>query len=217
MDKSSSYRIVNYGFKNQDIFRDQEDINTFLKYLNEYLNPPISPNLTKKQFVINGKAYKGSPRSNKNYYKNLELVAYNLDNTKFSLVLFQKKVGTIPSFVRSLCTRYSIYFNKKYNKKGQVFTRPYKIFPVEDLNQIPFTTYHARQDTDRTSSGIVAFGVMFLLLVIYGFQVINQSSSTASFFEIPNTNGQKIGLAKYGESFEYITVNSDNQFYTINK
>jgi len=48
------------------------------------------------------------------------------------LLLRQKARGSLESFIRSLCTRYSIYFNKKYQHTGALFEGPYKSAQVED-------------------------------------------------------------------------------------
>ncbi len=69
----------------------------------------------------------------------------------FHLLIKQNSSKSIELFMRSISTRYSMYFNKKYQRVGSLFQGPYKAVHVKDevyllhlsryihLNPIEFT------------------------------------------------------------------------------
>jgi len=118
--------IYNKGLDSKIIFNSEDDYNVFLGYLNEYLTVPQDPTSIKKEFVVNGRTFKGTPHQPKNYFNKVELIAYCLKPDRFDLLLHQLSAGSLESFIRSICTRYSIYFNKKYQRTGSLFAGPYK-------------------------------------------------------------------------------------------
>jgi hypothetical protein len=134
--------IYNQGAQNSLIFREQEDYKTFISYLREYLSPPQSKDTLKKEFTINGRTYKGTPHQPKNYYNKVELIVYSLTPDHFHLVLRETTAGSQSRLLRSLCTRYGMYFNKKYARKGSLFDGPYKSANIESLNHLPALARH---------------------------------------------------------------------------
>src|SRR3989304_8979592 len=128
--------VYNRGIENKTIFNDEDDYNVFLGFLKEYLSAPPDIETTKKVFNINGRAFRGTPHMPKNYFGKLELVAYNLMPNHFHLLLHQKTSDSLEGFVRSLCTRYSMYFNKKYQRTGSLFQGPYKLALIKDETRL---------------------------------------------------------------------------------
>lgn len=125
-DKGTYSHIYNKGIENRLIFIDDKDYETFLGYLKEYLSSPDSQPSFKKDFTVNGRTYKGTPHQPKNYFNKVQLIAFNLMPNHFHLILHQLEQGSIESFLRSLSTRYSMYFNKRYQRQGSLFEGPYK-------------------------------------------------------------------------------------------
>ena len=125
VNESGSFcHIYNKGVESKVVFNDKKDYEVFLGFIKEYLSIPIDPKNNKKEFTVNGRVFRGVPHQPKNYFNKIELVAYRLSPASFNLLLHQITKGSIESFVRSLCTRYSIYFNKKYQRTGTLFERP---------------------------------------------------------------------------------------------
>ena len=125
IDKEGLYfHIYNKGVEEKIIFSDGEDYRVFLRFLEEYLTTPQDPENTKKTFQIHGRTFRGTPHQPKNYFNAVELVAYSLMPNHFHLALSQVTKGSVENFIRSLCTRYSIYFNKKYTHSGPLFAGP---------------------------------------------------------------------------------------------
>ncbi|OGH14829.1 MAG: hypothetical protein A2687_00080 [Candidatus Levybacteria bacterium RIFCSPHIGHO2_01_FULL_38_26] len=124
------YHVYNIGIEKRFIFNDKEDYGVFLGYLSDYLTTPKDPSSTKKVFKIRGHTFRGIPRQPKNYSDQVELIAYSLMPNHFHLVLSINK-DTLVRFIRSLCTRYSMYFNKKYKRRGTLFEGPYKSAEIQ--------------------------------------------------------------------------------------
>lgn len=123
--------IYNKGIENRIIFNERDDYEVFLGYLRDYLSTPGET--AKKEFTVNGRIFRGVPHQPKNHFNQVELLAYSLMPNHFHLVLHQKTRGSIERFMRSLTTRYSMYFNKKYNRSGTLFVGPYKAVHVKDM------------------------------------------------------------------------------------
>ena len=132
--------IYNRGVENRVIFNDEDDYVTFQGFLKDYLTAPQDPESTKQSFTVHGRVFRGTPHQPKNYFNKVELIAYSLMPNHFHLLLRQNTRGSLESFIRSLCTRYSIYFNKKYQRSGALFEGPYKSAQVEDEHRLLLLT-----------------------------------------------------------------------------
>ncbi len=124
--------IFNKGVEQRFIFNDPKDYEVFQGFLKDYLTTPQDPESIKQSFTVHGRVFQGTPHQPKNYFNKVELIAYSLMPDHFHLLLYQKTSGSIESFIRSLCTRYSIYFNKKYQRTGALFEGPYKSIQIKD-------------------------------------------------------------------------------------
>src|SRR3989344_9398462 len=132
-DKEGIYsHIYNKGVEKRIIFNDEKDYEVFQGFLKDYLTAPQDPKSIKKSFTVHGRVFQGTPHQPKNYFNKVELIAYSLMPSHFHLLLHQKVRGALESFIRSLCTRYSMYFNKKYQHTGALFEGPYKSVQIKD-------------------------------------------------------------------------------------
>lgn len=130
--ENSYYHIYNRGVEKREIFIDEQDYKIFLGYLKEYLSPvPKSKNHT-IDFTVRGKSFKGVDYIVKNYDNQIELIAYCLMPNHFHLLIKQVEGKSMELFMRSLATRYSMYFNKKYDRVGSLFQGPYKSVMIDD-------------------------------------------------------------------------------------
>lgn len=127
--------IYNKGIEGRAIFNNEADYQAFVDFLKDYLTPR-DPKTIKKDFKIDGKTFQGTPHLPKNYLNEVELVAYSLNPDQFHLILHQKTPGSVERFLRSLCTRYSMYFNKKYHRSGSLFEGPYKSVQIKDEREL---------------------------------------------------------------------------------
>ena len=146
------YHVYNCGVEKRTIFSDAPDYETFEDFLKEYLTPPAEPNSVKKVFTINGRSFRGTPHQPKNYFGQIELIAYSLMPNHFHLIIHQKTPGSLERFIRSLCTRYSMYFNNKNNRRGSLFEGPYKSVQINDLSKLsPLINYIHHGTNDYSS------------------------------------------------------------------
>jgi len=120
------YHVYNRGVEKRIIFKETQDYKVFLSYLKEYLSPQYDNFKLKKEFTLQGETFKGVPRQPKNYYGKIDLISYCLMPNHFHFLLKQVSNNQMQEFVRSISTRYSMYFNKKYNRIGSLYQGPYK-------------------------------------------------------------------------------------------
>lgn len=126
----STYHIYNEAIDGLELFADQQDFDTFINFLQEYLTPPAKGEELKKSFSVNGKQYRGVPHQPKNYSDSVTLIAFALSPKNFHLVLASTP-DDISALLRSLSTRYAMYFNKKNSRKGTIFSGSYKQVALE--------------------------------------------------------------------------------------
>jgi len=134
--ENSYYHVFNRGVEKRIIFEDDQDYKVFLSYVKEYLSPPPNPDQFLKEFTFKGQTFKGIPRLPKNYNNEIELVAYCLMPNHFHFLVKQNSKFALPSFMQSLLTRYSAYFNKRYDRVGSLFQGRYKAVVVKDDRQL---------------------------------------------------------------------------------
>jgi len=121
--ESGYYHVYNRGVAKNLIFRDDQDYSVFLSYLKEYLSPSVPP--SPQEIKEAGRLY-----LRKNYLNEIELIVYCLMPNHFHLLLKQRQPRSMESFMRSLTTRYSVYFNRKYNRVGHLFQGIYRAIIV---------------------------------------------------------------------------------------
>lgn len=147
--------IYNEGVEQKAIFPEKEDRETFVEYLNEYLAPKNDKEI-KKSFVVNGKVYLGKTRTPQNYHRKVELLCYSIQPTHFHIIVEQITANSVERFVRSLCTRYSIYFNKKYARVGSLFRGPYKSIQIENLSDLCLLSKYLNSSDPNISKNSLA-------------------------------------------------------------
>ncbi|EKE14270.1 MAG: hypothetical protein ACD_12C00598G0001 [uncultured bacterium] len=129
------YHIYNRGVEKRKIFLDEQDYRVFLSYLKLYLSPKeesaneIINNYSKidNEEKIISEIYKLN-----NFYNKIDLISYVLMPNHFHLELKQKNKKEIESFMRSLITKYSKYFNRKYDRIGPLFQGRYKAVLIQN-------------------------------------------------------------------------------------
>lgn len=120
------YHVYNRGVEKRTIFEDEYDYRVFLNCFKEALLPPEKLPKTPIEFTLKGDTFKGVPKRVKNFFGAIDLLAYCLMPNHFHLLIKQQNNRVIDSFMRSIATRYSIYFNKRYKRVGPLFQGAYK-------------------------------------------------------------------------------------------
>lgn len=134
------YHIYNRGVEKRKIFIRDQDYGVFLGYLKEYLSAKdidglqkllVTPNLNYREKDSALKALRLS-----NFYNEVDLLAYCLMPNHFHLLIKQRGVESMDKFIKSLCTRYTMYINKKYKRVGPLFQGVYKAVLVSTDEQL---------------------------------------------------------------------------------
>lgn len=164
--ENSYYHLYNRGVNKAAIFLDDSDYKTFLGYLKFYLTLPD----------LQGSTLKVSPSRNlKNYYQKLKLLAYCLMPNHFHLLVYQEEADGINFFMRSLATKYSMYFNRTYQRVGHVFQGIYKAVNVNTEEQYLYLSkYIHRNPKEILPSGINLEGYKYSSYANY-LKLFNQS------------------------------------------
>lgn len=126
----SAYHIYNRGVDKNIIFNSQQDYRIFRSFLEEYLTPPetmvkkiLRRGKSRQRTVARTRLYLGR----KNYAHKIRLLSYCLMPNHYHLLVFQRHDAKgIAKFTQSLCTRYSMYVNRKYERFGSLFQGIYK-------------------------------------------------------------------------------------------
>lgn len=136
------YHVYNRGVEKRQIFMDDEDYRAFLFSLKLYLSPLISND--ELNTYAGGTLYKVPPvvKSQLNLHNEVYLLAFNLQPNHFHLQLKQITTTGMTKLMRRVCTRYSGYFNKKYNRTGKLFEGHYKAIPLDKPLDILYTSYY---------------------------------------------------------------------------
>ena len=153
--KDGHYHIYNRGVEKRTIFKDTQDYKVFLKYLKEYLSEPPKPEEIKTIFTLQGASFKGIKRQPKNYHNRIKLMSYCLIPNHFHLLIKQSENKIIENFMRSLATRYSMYFNKKYNRVGKLFQGHYKAVLITKDNYLLHLSRYIHLNPSEYSDNII--------------------------------------------------------------
>ncbi len=116
------YHVYNRGTDKRIIFLDSYDYYRFiiLLYLCNSSNPIDIQKLTREGYTFTDflKIDIGE--------KIVHIGAYCLMPNHFHLLIKEKQEGGVSLFMKKLMTAYSMYFNKKYERKGRLFEGTFK-------------------------------------------------------------------------------------------
>jgi putative transposase len=138
---NSIYHVYNRGVEKRKIFLDKQDYGVFLGYLKEYLSPPDS--IVRKSRELHSK-----------YFDEIRLLAYCLMPNHLHLLVRQKDKTSIAKFTKSIFTRYSMYFNKKYKRVGPLFQSVYKATNVMEEDYLLDLTKYIHLNPSEITSNI---------------------------------------------------------------
>lgn len=105
------YHIYNRGVNKNDIFLDDQDFSVFINLLKRYLNDSPEKDLKGREYDW--------------LYPEVELLAFCLMSNHFHLFIYQTTEGAITKLIRAVAASYSVYFNKKYQRRGPLFESRY--------------------------------------------------------------------------------------------
>ena len=134
------YHVYNRGVEKRKIFIDKQDHVVFLSLLKKYLTPkPVVGDALAGNH--RGPTPKGSDlvkilRPYESLHDEVNLLTFCLMPNHFHLLLQQKKIDSMTKLLRRVCTSYSGYFNKKYDRVGTLFQSIYKAIDIDNENYL---------------------------------------------------------------------------------
>jgi len=112
------YHIFNRGIENLKLFQDDQDISAFQNSLAYYLVP-----FHEKPVDILART---GLTFNNSFNERVTLFAYALLPNSFHLLIHQADHNAIVKFMQRVGTAYSMYYNKKYTRRGTIFEGRFK-------------------------------------------------------------------------------------------
>lgn len=117
------YHVYNRGVEKRQLFIDEKDHERMVKLL--YTANSTTPvHLSNYQGVSLLEIPRGETI--------VDIGAWCLMPNHFHILVKEKKDAGISLFMRKLLTGYSMYFNTKYERKGTLFERPFKVKHLDD-------------------------------------------------------------------------------------
>ena len=149
--ENSYYHIYNRGVEKRRIFLEEQDYRVFLSYLKEYLSFRDQKTLSKKlaDYSISYKERESILRilHLNNFYDEMTLMAYCLMPNHFHFFVKQRNALSIDKFMNSLCTRYTMYYNKKYKRDGALYQGVYKAVYIENDEQFIYLSKYIHKQS----------------------------------------------------------------------
>ncbi len=129
---------------------DEQDYGVFLSYLKTYLLPKETVSLQRvlsdPLSSIRKKEDAAKFLRLNNFNDSLRLVAFCLMPNHFHFLFYQNEEDAIDRFMNSFCTRYSMYFNKRYKRVGPLFQGIYKAVNVTTEEQLLHLTRYIHRN-----------------------------------------------------------------------
>ena len=114
----SYYHVYSRGLNKQALFIDDDDYRFFIELLKRYLSTSPEKRANRQYFP--------------NYHEDIELLSYALMPNHVHLLFYQKENDhALSQLMHAVMTSYSMYFNKKYARRGPVFESRYLASMIE--------------------------------------------------------------------------------------
>lgn len=123
------YHVFNRGNAKANIFLDNQDYGFFLMRMRQNLFPGED---NKSRTPLPSDSF--------------SLISYCLMPNHFHFLIRQNREIPTTKLMLRLCTSYSIYFNKKYDKVGHVFQDQYKQVVVDDNDHLVWLSAYIHQN-----------------------------------------------------------------------
>ncbi|MBU4536486.1 transposase [Patescibacteria group bacterium] len=127
------YHIYNRGVDKRNIIMDENDIYRILESLDVFNTTQNVGSIHENSFEKRDDNQLGNPVS-----KLVGIVAFNILDNHYHLVLKQISNNGISKFIKSFAGGYTKYFNEKYERSGVLFQGPFK---AEHINSEAYLRY----------------------------------------------------------------------------
>lgn len=144
------YHCYNRGVAKQAIIHDDQDMTILLRYLGEYLEEKdtqqLSLILSQPGFLEYQKERARNLLRLNNYFSTISVHAFCIMPNHYHLLLQQTTETAMDSFMNSLWTRYTKYFNKKYDRIGPLFQSVYKAVQMVTDEQLLYLSRYIHRN-----------------------------------------------------------------------
>ncbi|MBI4037556.1 transposase [Candidatus Curtissbacteria bacterium] len=123
-EENAAFHVFHRGIEKRKVFVDKQDYDRFLKYVSIYLSP--------LDVILIKYPYLEIRLQAKNLSKEIDLIAFCLMPNHFHFLIFQKSRDGISKFMKQLLNGYTKYFNRKYDRAGNLFEGRFKAVSVKD-------------------------------------------------------------------------------------
>jgi REP element-mobilizing transposase RayT len=120
------YHVYNRGWNRTEIFCDTQDYTHFEKLIALRLSSEPAKDDKGREYMW--------------LSKYLSLNAYCLMPNHFHMLLYQNNEDAIAKLLQSLCTAYTMYFNKKYKRRGPLMENRFKAVLITTDPQLQHIT-----------------------------------------------------------------------------
>lgn len=120
------YHIYNRGWNRSSIFLCEEDYFRFEYLVARCLSPVVLKDAKGREY--------------KRLVDTIDLNAYCLMPNHFHMLIFQHTEQGMTQFMQSICTAYTMYFNKKYKRRGPLFENRFKAVDILSDSQLQHIT-----------------------------------------------------------------------------
>lgn len=134
-DSNTYYHVYNRGVEKRKTFLDNEDYAVFLSLFKRYLSDEPKKNRKGREYRQLG--------------KDVELVAFCLMPNHFHLLVFQIDKNAITQLMHSVCSTYTTYFNKKYNRVGPLFQGAFKASSINDESYLVHSSRYIHRNPKK--------------------------------------------------------------------
>ena len=131
------YHVYNRGVGKMDIFIDDQDYKIFIARLKENLYPELIDYSELPKYAVRRKTL--PPNS-------YDLISFCLMPNHFHMLLKQNGNLPITQLILKVCTGYSKYFNKKYNRVGSIFQDRFKSVRIKKNEQLLWTSFYIHKN-----------------------------------------------------------------------
>ena len=132
----SYYHVYNRGIDKSPIFLDKQDYSVFINLFKRYLSSePVIDN--------KGREYPWlKPR--------IQLLAFCLMPNHFHMLVLQEDEKAITDLIRYITTSFSMYFNKKYRRRGPVFENRFRAVHIDSQQYLDHISRYIHLNPGRT-------------------------------------------------------------------
>lgn len=116
------YHIFNRGNQKQDVFLEEQDFLNFLKRTKIALGQTVTNQLRITPLPPNS----------------FTILAYCLMPNHYHFLIKQESTISVDRLIAKICTSYAMYFNKKYQKVGNLFQDAFKAKLIEDDSYLTY-------------------------------------------------------------------------------